>query len=202
MILYDLPPGMHPRRVRIFLAEKGMTIPTRVVDASKGDNEQPGFLRLNPLGKLPVLELDDGSVMAESLAICRYLETLQPQPPLFGEPGLDAARVDMWTRRMEQQISNPMGDIFLHGSEFYRGRVNQVPVYADWSREKLLKTMTWLDGELADRTFIAGSSYTIADIVAQCAFVLGKAVGVRIPAELTHLTRWFSSVSARPTARA
>jgi glutathione S-transferase len=114
MILYDLPAGRHPRRVRIFIAEKGMTVPTRVVDAAKGENAQPDFLRLNPMGKLPVLELDDGSFIAESLAICRYLEALQPLPPLLDAPGREAAHVEMWTRRMEQQVSNVMGDIFLH----------------------------------------------------------------------------------------
>jgi glutathione S-transferase len=202
MRLHDLPAGMHPRRVRIFLAEKGVSIPTRVVDAAGGENQQPAFLQLNPLGRLPVLQLDDGTVIAESLAICRYLESLHPQPRLWGIGALDAAHVDMWTRRMEQQISNPIGDIFLHSSEFYRGRIAQVPAYAAWARENVMKALTWLDGELADRPYIAGARYTMADIVAQCAFVLGKAVGLRIPPERAHLTRWFAEVSARPTARA
>ena len=202
MILYDLPAGMHPRRVRIFMAEKGMTIPTQVVDAAKRENQQPEFLRLNPMGRLPVLQLDDGTALSESLAICRYLEMLHPQPALFGEGVQQAAVVDMWTRRMEQQVSNSIVDIFMHTSDFYRNRITQVPAFAEWSREKVMKTLTWLDSELAHRPFIAGHDYTIADIVAQCAFVLGKAVAVRIPADLVHLTRWFAEVSARPTARA
>ena len=202
MILYDLPAGMHPRRVRIFLAEKGQTLPTRVVDAAQGENSQPGFLRLNPMGRLPVLALDDGTVISESLAICRYLESLYPTPPLLGVGALDIATVDMWTRRMEQQLSNPIADIFLHSSDFYRNRITQVPAYADWSREQVMKTFAWLDRELADRPFIAGANYTLADIVAQCAVVLGKAVGTRIPTEHANLGRWFAAVSARPTARA
>ena len=202
MLLYDLPAGMHPRRVRIFLAEKGLTIPTRAVDAAQGENRQPEFLRLNPMGRLPVLQLDDGTAIAESLAICRYLETLHPQPPMWGSDALDAARVDMWTRRIEQQVSDPIAMVFLHSGEFYRGRVTQVPEVAAWARQNLLTTLTWLDAELADRRFIAGPNYTMADIVAQCAFVLGKAVGRRIPAEQAHLTRWFAEVTARPTARA
>ncbi|NBQ92117.1 MAG: glutathione S-transferase family protein [Betaproteobacteria bacterium] len=202
MILYDLPAGMHPRRVRIFMAEKGLTIPTQVVDAAKRENQEPEFLRLNPLGRLPVLQLDDGTALSESLAICRYLEMLHPQPPLFGEGAQQAAVIDMWTRRMEQQVSNAIVDIFMHASDFYRNRITQVPAFAEWSREKIMKTLTWLDSEMAHRPFIAGHDYTMADIVAQCAFVLGKAVAIRIPADHVHLTRWFAEVSARPTARA
>lgn len=202
MILYDLPAGMHPRRVRIFLAEKGVSLPTKVVDAANGENKTDDFLRMNPMGRLPVLQLDDGTAIAESLAICRYIETLHPQPPLWGEGPLDATRVDMWTRRMEQQISTPIADIFRHSGDFYRGRIVQVPAYAEWLREQVVLNLRWLDGELAGRRFIAGSHYTMADIVAQCAFVLGKAVGIRIPPEHTHLTGWFSEVTTRPTARA
>ncbi|MFN9774500.1 MAG: glutathione S-transferase family protein [Burkholderiales bacterium] len=202
MILHDLPAGMHTRRVRIFLAEKGLSVTTRVVDAVKGENKTDDFLRMNPMGRLPVLQLDDGTAIAESLAICRYLEALHPQPPLWGEGALEAARVDMWTRRMEQQVSTPMADIFLHSGDFYRSRIVQVPACAQWLREQVSQTLAWLDRELAGKPFISGPSYTMADIVAQCAFVLGKAVAVRIPPEHAHLTRWFADVSARPTARA
>jgi glutathione S-transferase len=184
MILYDLPAGMHPRRVRIFLAEKGVSLPTKVVDAAKGENKTNDFLRMNPMGLLPVLHLDNGTALAESLAICRYIETLHPHPPLWGE------------------VSTPIVEIFRHSGDFYRGRIVQVPAYAEWLREQIVLTLKWLDGELAGRPFIAGSQYTMADIVAQCAFVLGKAVGIRIPSEQTNLARWFAEVTARPTARA
>jgi len=136
MILYDLPAGMHPRRVRIFLAEKGQTIPSLAIDAANGENSQPEFLRLNPMGRLPVLVLDDGTAISESLAICRYLESLYPTPPLLGVGALEIAKVDMWIRRMEQQISNPIGDIFMHTSDFYRSRITQVPAYAEWSPKR------------------------------------------------------------------
>jgi glutathione S-transferase len=202
MLLHDLTPGMHPRRVRIFLAEKGLSLPRREVDAAGRANQTPEFLRLNPLGRLPVLELDDGSTVTESLAICRYLEALHPEPPLMGRTAREAAQVEMWTLRMEFELSRPIAEVFLHGSEFYRGRVDQVPEVAQHARSRALAAMAWLDGELAGREFIAGPAYSMADIVAQCALVLGKAVGLRVPPEMTHLARWFAAVSARPTARA
>jgi glutathione S-transferase len=202
MILHDLSAGMHPRRVRIFMAEKGLSIERREVDAAGGANAMPDFLRLNPLGKLPVLELDDGSAIAESLAICRYLEASHPQPPLMGTTPQASAHTEMWTLRMDHELSQPIALAFMHSSDFYRGRVEQVPEVASWARNRALQTMAWLDGELAERSHIAGDNYTLADIVAQCACVLGKAVGLRIPPEMTYLSRWFTQVSARPTARA
>jgi len=202
MILHDLSAGMHPRRVRIFMAEKGLAIDRREVDAAGGANAMPDFLRLNPLGKLPVLELDDGSAIAESLAICRYLEAMHPQPPLMGRTPQASAHIEMWTLRMDHELSQPIALAFVNSSDFYRGRVEQVPEVASWARGRALQTMVWLDGELAGRSHIAGDDYSLADIVAQCACVLGKAVGLRIPPEMTHLSRWFAQVSARPTARA
>ena len=202
MILHDLSAGMHPRRVRIFMAEKGISIERREVDAAGGANALPDFLRLNPLGKLPVLELDDGSAIAESLAICRYLEALHPQPPLMGQTPQVSAQIEMWTLRMDHELSQPIALAFVHSSDFYRGRVEQVPEVAGWARNRALQTMAWLDGELAERSHIAGDDYTLADIVAQCACVLGKGVRLRIPPEMTNLSRWFAQVSARPTARA
>ena len=202
MILHDLSAGMHPRRVRIFMAEKGLSIERREVDAAGGANAMPDFLRLNPLGKLPVLELDDGSAIAESLAICRYLEALHPHPPLMGRTPQTAAHIEMWTLRIDHELSQPIALAFVHSSDFYRGRVEQVPEVATWARGRALQTMAWLDRELAERSHIAGDDYSMADIVAQCACVLGKAVGLRIPSERTHLSRWFAQVSARPTARA
>jgi len=202
MILHDLSAGMHPRRVRIFMAEKGLTIERREVDAAGGANATPEFLRLNPLGTLPVLELDDGSAITESLAICRFLEALNPDPPLMGGTPREAAHIEMWTLRIDNELSRPIAQAFLHSSSFYRERIEQVPQIATWSRDRALKAMAWLDHELAGRTHIAGEDYSLADIVAQCACVLGKATGVRIPAEMPHLSRWFAQVTGRPTARA
>jgi glutathione S-transferase len=202
MILHDLAAGMSPRRVRIFLAEKGISIERREVDAAGGANATPDFLRLNPLGKLPVLELDDGTSIAESLAICRYLEALNPDPPLMGRTPREVADIEMWALRMDHELSQMIALSFVHSSDFYRGRIEQIPEVASWARGRALQTMAWLDGELAERSHIAGDGYTLADIVAQCAFVLGKAVGLRIAPDMTNLSRWFTEVTARPTARA
>ena len=202
MILHDLAAGMSPRRVRIFLAEKGISIERREVDAAGGANATPDFLRLNPLGKLPVLELDDGTSIAESLAICRYLEALYPDPPLMGRTPREVADIEMWALRMDHELSQMIALSFVHSSDFYRGRIEQIPEVASWARGRALETMNWLNHELSARRHIAGEDYTIADIVAQCAFVLGKAVGLRIPPDMTNLSRWFAEVTARPTARA
>jgi glutathione S-transferase len=202
MILHDLSAGMHPRRVRIFLAEKGVSIERREVDAGGGANATQDFIRLNPLGKLPVLELNDGSAIAESLAICRYVEATYPDPPLMGRTPREAADVEMWTLRMDHELSQMITLVFVHSSDFYRGRVEQIPEVANWARGRAIETMNWLDRELAGRRHIAGENYTLADIVAQCACVLGKAVGLRIPSDMTNLSRWFTEVTARPTARA
>jgi glutathione S-transferase len=202
MILHDLSAGMHPRRVRIFLAEKGVSIERREVDAGGGANATQDFIRLNPLGKLPVLELNDGSAIAESLAICRYFEATYPDPPLMGRTPREAADVEMWTLRMDHELSQMITLVFVHSSDFYRGRIEQIPEVANWARGRAIETMNWLDRELAGRRHIAGENYTLADIVAQCACVLGKAVGLRIPSDMTNLSRWFTEVTARSTARA
>ena len=202
MILHDLAAGMHPRRVRIFLAEKGISIERREVDAAGGANATQDFLRLNPLGKLPVLELDDGTSIAESLAICRYLEALNPDPPLMGRTPREVADIEMWALRSDHELSQMIALSFVHSSDFYRGRIEQIPEVASWARGRALETMNWLNHELSARRHISGEDYTIADIVAQCAFVLGKAVGLRIPPDMTHLSRWFAEVTARSTARA
>jgi glutathione S-transferase len=200
--LYDLKAGLNPRRVRIFLAEKGIEVPAVQVDMLTGENQRPAFLAKNPLGKLPVLELDDGACLTESMAICRYFEALQPEPPLFGRDAREQAFVEMWNRRMELEIAIPMTQVFQHGNDFWKGRIEQLPAWGELNRRKLEERMVWLDGELAGRDYIAGDSYTVADITAQAAFVMGKGIGLRIPAELPNLTAWFERVSARPTARA
>lgn len=202
MKIYDLKAGMNPRRVRIFLAEKGLSIPIVAVDMTKGENRTPEFLAKNPLGTMPVLELDDGTLIAESMAICRYLDELHPEPNLLGSTALERAMIEMWNRRVELELLKPLSDQFRHLSPFWAGRVEQIPVWGEAARKRAFETMAWLDRELATRNFIAGDRYTVADITAQCALLLGKNTGAPIPPDLVNLSRWFAEVSQRPTARA
>lgn len=203
MKLYDLPPSPNARRVRIFVAEKGLDIPIVPVDMMAGENQTEEYLAKNSLGKMPVLELDDGTCIAESSAICLYLEELHPDPPLLGSNALERAQVNMWDRRMELEFLIPLISIFVHTGEMWKGRVTQIPAMAEVLTKNIEDRMQWLDKELQGKEFIAGDQYTVADITAQCAFVLGKAaLGVRIPENLQNLSQWWQRVAARPTARA
>ncbi len=202
MKLYNLPPGTNPRRVRIFLAEKGIQVPMVDIDMMKGENRSAEFLAINPLGTLPVLELDDGTILTESIAICRYFEALHPEPPLFGRTTLEQAQVEMWDRRIELEFMRPISEAFRHGDDFWKDRLTQVPEYAEVARERVFENLSWLDDRLADREFIATDDYTVADISAQCGFLLGKNTGTPIPETCANVLRWFEAVTHRPTARA
>ncbi len=202
MILYDMTTAMNPRRVRIFLAEKGISVPMKQIDGLNRENLSPAFLKLNSLGKTPVLELDDGTLLTESIAICRYFEALHPERPLFGSTPLEKAQIEMWMRRMEFEIVAPIGTAFQHTGQYWVGRIPQEPICGEHARNRAYDSFAWLDRELAGREFIAGDQYSIADIVAQCGFLVGKVTGTKIPPELKELTRWYSAVVARPTARA
>jgi len=201
--LYDLPPSPNARRVRIFIAEKGLEIPMVPVNMMTGENQSEGYLAKNSLGKMPLLELDDGTCIAESAAICRYLEEMNPNPPLMGRNPLEIALVEMWHRRMELEFLIPMITIFLHTGEMWKDRVTQIPQVAETGILNVKERMEWLDRELDGKEFITGEDYTVADIAAQCAFVMGKAaLGLRIAEDQLNLSNWFTRVSSRPTARA
>ncbi len=203
MKLYDLPPSPNARRVRIFIAEKGLEIPIVPVNMMTGENQSEGYLAKNSLGKMPLLELDDGTCIAESAAICRYLEEMNPNPPLMGRNPLEKALVEMWHRRMELEFLIPMITIFLHTGEMWKDRVTQIPQVAETGILNVKERMEWLDRELDGKEFITGEDYTVADIAAQCAFVMGKAaLGLRIAEDQLNLSNWFTRVSSRPTARA
>lgn len=204
MKFYDLAGSPNTRRARIFMAEKGLDIPTVMVDMMKGENRTPEFLETkNSLGLMPVLELDDGSCLSESIAICRYLESQHPEPPLFGRDAREQADVEMWNRRMELEILYPAMQTFVHSHKMWAGRMEQIPAWADACRDKIRARYDWLDKELAGREFIATGDYTIADITAQCAVLIAKGVcEVRIADDQANLAAWWQRVAARPTARA
>lgn len=202
MKIYDSTTAPNPRRVRIFLAEKGVAVPYEQVDIVKADNRGAEFRRKNPLGTLPVLELDDGTHIAESVAICRYFEELHPNPPLLGTDARDRALVEMWQRRMELEVFGPITQVFRNSHPFFAGRIPQVPEWGEVCRAAAEARLAWLDTVLAEREFIAGDRYTIADITTLCGVDFGRVSKIRIQPEQTNLARWHATVSARPSAKA
>lgn len=202
MKIYDSQLAPNPRRVRIFLAEKGVQVPYEQVDIVSGANRSPEFRKKNPLGTVPVLELDDGTCIAESVAICRYFEELYPEPPLMGRDARERAIVEMWQRRMELHIFIPIAQVFRNCHPFFAGRIRQVPEWGEVNREWAVEGLAWLDKELADRRFIAGDTFTIADITALCGIDFGRVSDIRIQPEQKNLKRWYDEVSQRPSAKA
>ena len=166
MKIYEFTQAPNPRRVRIFLAEKGITVPLVQVNIAAGENRKPEFLKINPMGGLPVLELDDGTHIAESVAICRYFEETHPNPPLMGTDAKDKAVIEMWNRRMELNLFGPAGRAFQHTNELFKGRIKQFPDYGAAQRETVTQQIQWLDAQLGNRPFIAADRFTIADITA------------------------------------
>ena len=202
MKLYDLPASPNARRVRIFIAEKGLDIPKQEVDLSTGYNKTPEYLKKNILGRMPVLELDDGTAISESHAICRYLEEEYPEPPLMGQTTLERAQIEMWNRRMELELLIPLVSAFVHSHPMWNGIRPQVPEFAEVCQKQAASTLDWLEASLEGRDYIATADYSIADITAQCAILMGKAVGVRVPETHPNLIDWWGRVTSRPTARA
>jgi len=202
MKLYDSTTAPNPRRVRIFLAEKGISVPTVPVDIGKAENRQPAYLAKNPMGGVPILELDDGTVLAETVAICRYFEEIQPKPPLMGTDGRDRAIVEMWNRRMELEVAIPIMQTFRNTHAFCKGRIPQVPEYGEVCRASATKRLAWVDGELSEREFIAGPRFTIADITLLIGIDFGRVVKIGIQPDQKNLARWYEAVSSRPSAKA
>src|SRR5262249_47510424 len=168
MKLYDSKTAPNPRRVRIFLAEKGVSVPVEQVDIVSAQNRSAEFRSKNAMGTLPVLELDDGTTIAESVAICRYFEELRPEPPLMGTDGKGGAVVEWGRRRLVWALFLPIAQVFRNGHAFFKGRIPQVPEYGEVCRTQAQQRLAWLDGVLAGRSFVAGERYTIADITALC----------------------------------
>ena len=202
MKLYDTAMAPNPRRVRIFLAEKGINVDKVPIDLGKGEHQLPEYLEKNALGRVPVLELDDGTCIAESVAICRYFEEEQPEPALFGVDQVDRARVEMWQRRMELEILVNSAGSFRNTHDFFKGRIPQVPEYGEVCKQAALKRLGWLDGVLADRDFVTGDRYTIADITALVGIDFGRVTGIRIADDQKNLARGHEAVSSRPSAKA
>jgi len=202
MRMYDFTLAPSPRRVRIFLAEKGISLELVQVDIMRNENRTPEFYKKSPLGSLPILELDDGSCLSESVAICRYFEEVQPAPPLFGIGARERAAVEMWNRRIELEIFAPVGHVWSHLSEIAKARGRRIPEFGEIQKRAAIERIPWLDAELENREFIAGDRYSIADITTLCMIDFARTVDIRIHPAQANLARWYSKVSSRPSAKA
>ncbi len=203
MKLYDSRLAPNPRRARIFLAEKGISVPTEQVDIMTKQHKTPEYAAINPLQRMPALVLDDGTVITESIAICRYFEALQPEPPLFGLGAKEIALVEMWNRRCEINFFANVAAVFRHLHPSMKElEVPQIPAYAEAMRPRALWFLELMDKELAKREFIAGERYSVADITAQVAVDFMKPSRIVMPETLAHVKRWHAAVSARPSAKA
>ncbi len=204
MIFYDAPnPAPNPRRVRIYLAEKGLSVPTKAMSIIAAEHKAADFIAKYPPGQLPVLELDDGRMIGESIAICRYFEALHPEPPLFGSSAVEIAEIDMWVRRVEFTLMQAIGQVWMHTHPFTaRVVVPQYTEYGESNRPKALAAMRRFDQALSAREFLAGENYSIADIALLTTIDFAGFIGVPVPEDLTALLDWHSRVSARPSAAA
>lgn len=203
MKLFDGGRAPNPRRVRIFLAEKGLEVPLVRVDMGALEHKQAEVSARNPLQRLPVLELDDGTILTESVAICRYFEELHPEPALFGRGALGKALVEMWQRRIEFNLFQPVGFAFRHiHPAMKEWEIPQVPEWGEVNKPKVLDFLGLLDRELASREFAAGDDFTIADITGLVAVDFMKPARIVVPEELGNVWRWYRSLAARPSATA
>ena len=203
MKLYNSNRAPSPRRVRVFLAEKGVSIPCVEVDLATLDHKTQEFRALNPFETIPILELDDGTRIAETIAICRYIEALWPDPNLFGLTALEQATIEMWQRQLEWRLLFPIAQVVRHGHPKMAEMEN--PQVSDWAavnRPRALHAMAIVDEALRNRPFIAGVRFTVADITGLVALDFAKSARIAIPPELVYLNRWHEALRARPSAAA
>jgi glutathione S-transferase len=203
MKLYDGGRAPNPRRVRIFLAEKGIAVPTEQMDLGALQQRSAAYTAINPMQRVPALVLDDGTVIAESIAICRYFEALKPEPELFGNGALDSALVEMWNRRAELHLFFPVASIFQHLHPAMSRMVDpQVPAWGEANKPRVIEFLEFLDRELKDRDYVAGHGYTVADITALVAVDFMRVSKLAVPENLANVRRWHQAVSTRPSAAA
>ena len=203
MILYGAPmPAPNPRRVRIFLAEKGIELPETPVDILKREHKSDEHKARNSLGQVPTLELDDGTCISETVAICRYFEEVQPDPPLFGKTPAEKALVDMWVRRVEFTVMSPVGMYWRHAHPFTARLLNQFKDFGESNREHYQGAQKWLDLELDGKPFVAGDAYTMADICLLSTVDFATWIGLPLEPANANLKAWHDRVSARPSAAA
>ncbi len=202
MKIYETKTAPNPRRVRVFLAEKGIHMEYVQVDIQNGENLSAAMIAKNPLGKVPVLELDDGTCISETDAICTYFEALHPEPPLMGTTALEKATIAMWQRQVEFTLMMQIGMCFQHTTGYFKDRMVPVPEFGVEAGKIAANYLNILDKRLATSPFIAGESFTIADITALCAIDFGRVVKIRLQDSQVNLLRWYQDVSSRPSVKA
>lgn len=199
MKIYESRIAPNPRRVRIYLAEKGIEVPFEEIDIMKLDCKTDEFTAKNPMQRIPVLELDDGTTISESVAICRYFEEQNPEPPMFGTGPLERAQVEMWNRRAELNLFLPISSAFRHTNPaMVELEVPQVSAWGEANQPKIDEALALLDDELKGREFIAGDNYSIADITAICAIDFMRVLGRKLDTQ-ENLIRWREAMKARPS---
>src|SRR5271168_4869167 len=188
--------GPNPHVVRMFMAEKGIKLPTVEIDLMKGDNRKEPYLGKNPHGQMPALELDDGKTVCEITAICEYLEDTHPNPPLIGKTPEEKAETRMWTRRVDLNICEPMANGFRYsqGLPLFKDRMVTVPEAADGLKKIASDRLKWVDGQMAGREYLVGSRFTLADILLFCFIDFGGQVGQPVDAGNKNLAAWFARV--------
>lgn len=203
MKLYDFGFAPNARRVRIFLKEKGISIPSEQVDLGKLAHKSDAYSAINPLQRVPALILDDQTVITESIAICRYFEAQQPEPVLFGRSAKEIALIEMWQRRLELSLFLPVAAVFRHLHPAMKEmEVPQVAAWGEANKPRVLEFLALLDRELASRRYAAGEAFSVADITGLIAIDFMKPGRVKVPGEMTNLLRWHAELSARPSAAA
>ncbi len=203
MKLYGAPmPAPNPRRVRIFLAEKGLDLPETPVDMRKREHKSAEFRAKNSMGQLPALELDDGTCISETVAICRYFEETHPEPPMFGRTAAEKALVDQWIRRVEFAVMMPVGNFWRHAHPFTAALLTQFKDFGESNKETYRGAQKYVDRELEGREFLVGDSYTMADICLLSTVDFAEWIGLPVEDEFANLKAWRERVKARPSADA
>jgi glutathione S-transferase len=202
MKLYDFAGAPNPKKVRVYLAEKGLQVPTEQVDIITGQNRSPEFLKKNPLGGLPVLELDDGTILTESLAIMEYFEELHPNPPMIGGSPLERAKVRRLERVIELGVLSNIGTIFQNTHPFMAGRLKQSADAAENARTRLAANLKVIDAAIGDKAFAAGAKPTIADCTLLASLGFAEFAGVEIDPSCKNVARWYEAFKQRPSAQA
>lgn len=201
MKLYTTDKAPNPRRVRMFMAEKGIEIPMVEISIMGGEHKKDDYKKVSPLSQVPALELDDGRCITESVAICRYLEGLHPEPPLFGRDAYEQGIVEMWDRRMELLLMLPVAMTFRHTHPAMKALETQIPEWGKLSAERAGKIIRWLEGQLEGKEFIAGDFFSVADITGATALDFGHLARISVPEECKNITAWRKRIAARPSAK-